>query len=159
MNSKTKYTILLISSVLVVYAVIGGMDSGLDMSRLNDHGEFMKYDIWAHFIKEEEALFPEIEKFIPRDDGPTGVMLEEHEDLRKTNERFQVALARLNENASDVEASDVVKREGQHIISVLRPHIDKEDNILFMMVDMHLDSDQNRAILELFHSIDQREDR
>jgi hemerythrin-like domain-containing protein len=53
----------------------------------------------------------------------------------------------------------MVREEAGNIISLLRDHIDKEDNILFMMANVHLGGGQNRRILELFHGIEQREAR
>lgn len=137
-------------------AAIAKLDSSPDLSSLNEYGRFFKKEIWAHFAKEEEALFPEIEKFLPREGGPTGVMLMEHNDLRKANERFQAALGCLNEDLKDIKAKDTIRKEGSAIIYVLRGHIDKENNILFMMADMHLDSQQNKRVLELFQKIDQK---
>ena len=36
-----------------------------------------------------------------------------------------------------------------HIIDLLRQHISKENNILFMMAEMHLDEKQKAAIKDL----------
>ena len=46
MNSKTKYTILLISSVLVVYALIGGM-----MGRVSAQGPYKQISIFMEVIQ------------------------------------------------------------------------------------------------------------
>lgn len=88
--------------------------------------------------KEEKVLFPEIEKFMPRE-GPTGVMMMEHKDLVESINDFK-------------KSRD--KETGVHIIELLRQHIDKEDNILFMMAEMHLDNNQKKSILEKFKKID-----
>lgn len=96
--------------------------------------EFEKHSL----NKEEKILFPEIEKFIPRDEGPTGVMVMEHEDLTKSIKEFK-----KNKEGST----------GYHIISLLRDHINKENTMLFMIADMHLDEKQNKIILEKFKKI------
>jgi len=88
--------------------------------------EFDKHSLY----KEEKILFPEIEKFIPRDGGPTGVMITEHKELIELMRNFnklleEKNLSRLNET-------------GMSIINILREHINKEDNMLFMIADMHL---------------------
>ena len=103
--------------------------------------EFNKHSL----NKEEKALFPEIEKFIPREGGPTGMMIMEHEDLSDSIKNFKLTkdFNKLNEI-------------GNHIINVLRQHINKEDNILFMMADMHLDDKQKKAILDKFKKIDSK---
>jgi len=96
--------------------------------------------------KEEKALFPELEKFIPRDGGPTGVMIMEHKELVELIKDFKENLKIRNlEKLNEI---------GDNILYILRPHIDKENNILFMMVDMHLDDKQKKTILDKFKKFD-----
>ena len=98
--------------------------------------------------KEEKVLFPEIEKFIPRENGPTGMMIMEHEDLVSSINNFKKNIKNKNfKNLNEI---------GSHIISLLRQHIDKENNILFMMADMHLDDKQKKGMLEKFKKIDSK---
>lgn len=96
--------------------------------------------------KEEKVLFPEIEKFIPRDGGPTGVMIMEHKELVGLIKNFKLSL-----KAKDIGKLNEI---GNSILSILRPHIDKENNILFMMADMHLDDIQKKRISEKFKKFD-----
>ncbi len=96
--------------------------------------------------KEEKALFPEIEKFIPRDGGPTGVMVAEHRQLTELIKNFKIGIEAKN--------LDKLNEVGSSIFSILRPHIDKENNMLFMMADMHLNDKQKKAISEKFRKID-----
>ena len=103
--------------------------------------EFNKHSL----NKEEKVLFPEIEKFIPRDGGPTGMMIIEHKDLTESIEMFK-----------DEEDINNLIKTGNQIISLLREHIDKENNMLFMMADMHLDDKQKKTILEGFRKIDSK---
>ena len=104
--------------------------------------EFSKHSL----NKEEKALFPEIEKFIPRDGGPTGVMVMEHKDLVGTLKDFKKAIKTKNFGR--------LSKDGNHIFDVLRPHIDKENNILFMMADMHLDEKQKDELAKKFRKFD-----
>ena len=96
--------------------------------------------------KEEKALFPEIEKFIPRDGGPTGVMVMEHKELVELIKNFELCI-----KTKDLEKLDEI---GNSIFSILRPHIDKENSILFMIADMHLDDKQKKIILGKFKKFD-----
>ncbi len=123
-------------------------------AKLKELAAFFKTEFWVHFTKEEEALFPEIEKFIPRESGPIGVMLIEHEDLRNTNSRLQPAIASYLKDGDNAAAREVIQRDGTHFIETLRDHIDKEDNILFMMADMHLDQAQIDKVAKGFAKID-----
>ena len=115
---------------------------------------FFETDFWVHFTKEEEALFPEIETFLPRNAGPVGVMLMEHEDLRKTNGVIQKAAADYFGGAATEATKATLREQGTKFIEVLRGHIEKEDNILFRMADMHLDGQQMEKITALFAKID-----
>ncbi len=101
--------------------------------------EFNKHSL----DKEEKVLFPQIEKFMPREGGPTGMMILEHEDLVDSIKKFKQVdnIIKLNEI-------------GTHIIDLLREHIDKENNMLFMMAEMHLDDKQKNVILKGFKEID-----
>src|SRR3989338_8566506 len=50
--------------------------------------EFDKHSL----TKEEKILFPEIEKFIPREGGPTGMMIHEHNELTNFIKEFKRAI-------------------------------------------------------------------
>jgi hemerythrin-like domain-containing protein len=123
------------------------------MSDLKELGAFFKTEIWTHFTKEEDALFPEMKKFIPGG-GPIGQMLIEHEQLREANERFQSGVQGYLKDPSNGRAVALIRENGGRIIALLRDHIYKEDNILFMMANMHLTNAQNRRILDLFERIE-----
>ncbi|MBI4332344.1 MAG: hemerythrin domain-containing protein [Chloroflexi bacterium] len=120
---------------------------------LKEHAAFFETDFWVHFSKEEDALFPELEKFIPRDMGPIGVMLVEHEELRKTNAELQRLIPGYLGGKTDAETKNQIKKLGTRFISVLRDHIHKENDILFMMADMHLDEKQQETVGRLFDKI------
>lgn len=123
-------------------------------AELKELTTFFKAEFWVHFTKEEEALFPEMETFIPRDAGPIAVMLVEHEDLRKTNDVIQKTAADyLAGNTSDA-VKKTLREQGTHFVQVLREHINKEDNILFMMANMHLSPQQMDKVAKLFSEID-----
>ena len=117
-----------------------------DLEQLKDIN-ILEMEFDKHSLnKEEKALFPEIEKFIPRENGPTGMMIIEHKDLTDSIKNFKLNIKNKNfANSNNI---------GNHIIDILRQHIDKENNILFMMADMHLDDKQKKLILKKFNAID-----
>lgn len=88
-------------------------------------------DRWHHG-KEEDRLFPMLQRRgIPRDAGPIGCMLDEHE-----TGRAHVRAIRENLDAAergDPEAAATVFDEAAAYCGLLRDHIYKEDNILFEM--------------------------
>ncbi len=135
--------------------VIGNLDKKEEIAaRLKELASFFGTDFWIHFTKEEEALFPEIEKFMPRESGPLGIMLMEHEDLRSTNSKIQPAIELYLGNSGDSAAERVIREQGTHFVGLLRDHITKENNILFMMADMHLDQAQIDKVSKLFAEIE-----
>ncbi len=135
--------------------VISHLDKKETISaNLEELASFFKTDFWMHFTKEEEALFPEIEKFIPRDGGPTGMMLMEHEDLRNTNAEIQPAIGVYLRDSDDLKVRRTIQEWGTHFIVALRNHIAKENDILFMMADMHLDQAQMDKVVKLFGEIE-----
>ena len=107
--------------------------------------EFCKHSL----NKEEKALFPELEEFLPKDGGPTEVMILEHKELVELIKHFKENLK--------IKDSEKVKKIGNNLLSILRPHIDKENNILFMMADIHLNNKQKKTILNKFKKFDSEE--
>ena len=106
----------------------------------------------CHHSKEEDHLFPMLEaRGLPRDGGPTGVMLAEHEEGR--------ALVRGMKEEIDAAAKgepDALKRFSQQAgsyIELLRQHIDKEDRCLFPMVARTLNAEDHRALEAAFHDV------
>lgn len=95
--------------------------------------DFLSGELERHLLDEENALFPALEEFLGREGGPIGVMLAEHEDLRKTLEMVRQTLSRGNIEPKELNLY------GDRVLEVLRSHIFKEDNILFPMAEMHLE--------------------
>lgn len=127
--------------------VLGEMQDGLHQvdSAALDTAEnvvrSLKTDLAVHLRKEEEILFPHLEAYLGREQGPLGVMLAEHEDLRRLVQRLSDAVSLLRTNAEPASrrgAHQEVLRWGQGLIDLLRPHIAKEDQCLFPMAASHL---------------------
>lgn len=81
-----------------------------------------------HHQREEQILFPELEKRGVY--GPPQVMLKEHEDLRKHKHELE----RLSQEVGTVDSNDLKKRldtSAKFLIFNLRDHIFKENNILY----------------------------
>ena len=125
---------------------------------LKDLTAFFKTDFWQHFEKEERALFPEFDNFIPKGSGPLAVMMDEHAVLHKTNAELQQALCRYFNNADSDAAIPEIRQYGTHFIETLRGHITKEDGILFKIAEMHLTQAQNDKVAALFNEIENAAD-
>ncbi len=135
--------------------VIGHLDRKEEVfPRLKELASFFQTDFWVHFVKEEEALFPELERFIPGEGGPLGVMLMEHEELRDMNAAMQGVISDYMSDALHLEVAEMTRKHGSHFIRLLRDHIDKENSILFAIADMHLDQTQVEKVTRLFTEIE-----
>ena len=88
----------------------------------------------CHHFKEERVLFPAMEeRGIPREGGPIGMMLMEHEEGRG-HVRSMLAALTLAE-ARNEAAKDTLLKNARAYLRLLREHIQKEDEILFRIAD------------------------
>lgn len=124
-------------------------------SKLKELAAFFQVDFWVHFDKEEQALFPEFDSFMPHGVGPLAAMIDEHEVLRNTNDIMQEAISAYLGGDDCAATKQVIRQNGSHFIEFLRGHITKEDGILFRMADMHLNQQQNERVVRLFAEIEQ----
>lgn len=143
-----------LESLKVMEQAIRDLKSPDIKKTLSDLKDFLKNEIEIHFRKEEEALFPEIEKFIPREGGPVGMMLMEHEDLNRYKDSLIKGIDLFLGDENSAKAPALIKENGTSYINLLREHIYKEDNMLFMMADMHLEDDQIKEVMRKFVELD-----
>jgi hemerythrin-like domain-containing protein len=106
----------------------------------------------CHHTKEEESLFPELEKRgFPRHMGPIAVMLMEHEMTRQIADRMEgSAREYLKTGSSEKLVADIT----EYIEHVTR-HIWKENNRLFVMAEMRLQG-ESEQITKSLNSIEQQ---
>lgn len=103
----------------------------------------------CHHAKEERELFPILESAgIPRDGGPIGCMLNEHEEgralIRAIAGHLDAAVA------GDETAAGEVRRATKGYIALLRAHIFKEDNVLFVMAEQALGPQEQELMRDAF---------
>ena len=110
----------------------------------------------CHHGKEEAHLFPAMEaKGFPRDGGPTGVMLHEHETGRQ---HVRAMAAAVDAAASGEPAAlEQFSRHAQGYIGLLREHISKEDHCLFGMASQVLNAADQEALMAKFHHVESEE--
>lgn len=85
-----------------------------------------------HHAKEENILFVRMEKAgFPRNSGPVAVMLYEHDEGRKYIAELEKA-NKLYSNGNQAARSDIIANSAAYT-TLLRSHIQKEDNILYPM--------------------------
>lgn len=108
----------------------------------------------CHHAKEEEHLFPALEgKGLPRDGGPTGVMLYEHQRGRECIAGMDEALRSAEQG--DKKAAGRFVGHARAYLQLLREHIAKEDNVLFAIADQAFSEAEQHKLLEAFARAEQ----
>lgn len=107
----------------------------------------------CHHGKEEDLLFPEMEKSgIPKERGPIGVMLMEHDQGRAFVRGMGEAAARYKKGESTASAE--FSKNARDYIALLTQHINKENNILFPMGDRAISREKQGELVEAFETLE-----
>ena len=119
-------------------------------------GFFRMFAERCHYGKEEAHLFPAMEaRGFPRNGGPTGVMLSEH-DLGRSHVRgMDGAIA--GAAAGDAQARQQFVSHARAYLDLLRQHIEKEDHCLFRMADEAMTAEDQAALLAAFERVEAEE--
>jgi hemerythrin-like domain-containing protein len=103
----------------------------------------------CHHAKEEGVLFPALEaKGMPKDRGPIGVMLYEHDVGRRHVQGMEEALS--GAESGDERARAALVENALGYVELLRNHIGKENHILFQMADQALVPEEQAQIVEQY---------
>ncbi len=89
--------------------------------------EFFK-GLRRHIVWEEEVLFPFFEKTSGVAMGPTEVMRQEHRMIGAILDRIHDKVRLANPDTD---------REEEELLAALKPHNDKEENILYPAIDQY----------------------
>jgi hemerythrin-like domain-containing protein len=107
----------------------------------------------CHHGKEEDLLFPELEKSgIPREGGPIGVMLAEHQQGRAFVRGMAEGAAQYKKG--NVRGLTDFARNARDYIALLTQHIGKENNVLFPMGERVLSEKKQKELEEGFEKIE-----
>ncbi len=117
---------------------------------------FRNFADHCHHGKEEDHLFPALEaEGFPRQGGPTGVMLHEHElgraHLRGMDENIPAAAA------GDAAALAQFVSHVEGYLAVLREHIYKEDHVLFPLAERTLSEEKQGRLVAEFRRVEAEE--
>lgn len=108
-----------------------------------------------HHAKEEQHLFACLEAHgMPRDGGPTGVMLAEHQMGRDLVGKMEKAVTAY-EQGSGTAPKDFTTAARAYV-SLLREHIQKEDHCLFAMTNDNLSDQEQERLLKAFRAEEER---
>ncbi len=89
---------------------------------------------------------------MPREGGPLGVMLEEHDMGREYIGAIDDAIGAYE--GGDEAAAGVIEENVRAYRHLLRHHIWKEENVLFPMADEVLSADDQRELEERFEQVE-----
>lgn len=107
----------------------------------------------CHHCKEESRLFPRLEVCgVPREGGPIGVMVQEHEQARVYVRTIAKHLEAAD--AGDETAAGIILEQGRSLVDLLRAHINKENQILFAVADQLI---KGTDLIELNDAFDNAE--
>lgn len=108
----------------------------------------------SHHGKEEKILFTALERLgFPREGGPVGVMLTEHDNGRQYIQGMRDAVVQIK--SGDQEGLKKFAVNASYYSALMVEHIYKEDNILYPMADMHLSSDEKNVMLSDFQKVEE----
>ena len=110
----------------------------------------------CHHAKEETHLFPAMEaKGYPREGGPTGVMMHEHELARAHVRAMDQAIEAAS--AGNALALEQFGRHARDYIGLLREHIEKEDHCLYTMANQAFTEEDQQELLATFAKVETEE--
>ena len=99
----------------------------------------------CHHGKEEGHLFPALEKAgIPKEHGPIGQMLAEH-----VLGRTFISSLRLAAQGDGLDRA-AFQQAAKGYVQLMRPHIEKENNVLFPMGDRMIPQEEQQRLLSAF---------
>jgi len=149
-----------ILTMLGVFEKILGIlapSASIPAQHLDDILDFFKEFIdTCHHGKEEKFLFPALQKAgVPREGGPIGVMLTEHEAGRKYVRQMRAIKKKLSDGLPN--ASDEFAETARLYSELLRNHIQKENTVLFQMADKVLSKKEQDQLVEQFDRLEKEE--
>lgn len=107
-----------------------------------------KFADGIHHAKEEGVLFPAMEAAgIPRQGGPIGMMLMEHDQGRAAVRKMDEAVSAFGSGPAALEAFAVAAFE---YTTLLSNHIFKENNVLFRMADQVIPTAQDAVMVAAY---------
>ena len=147
-------------------AILGMLDATETAARRLSAGESMEprllegllefFQLFAdrcHHGKEEELLFPRLmARGMPAQSGPIQVMLAEHDEGRTLIRRMKEAAAAYAQGSP--EAGRDWAQAAHGYVSLLRDHISKENNILFVMADRLLTGEDQKELSAAFEEVE-----
>lgn len=94
-----------------------------------------------HLAREENILFPRLEKVMGSTEGPTQIMRMEHEQIRQLINNLNVMIGNRDR--------DGILGESETLLIMMQQHNAKEEQILYPMMDRMLGAEEDSILAEL----------
>lgn len=104
---------------------------------------FIGQEVGAHNRKEEEALFPVLDRYVV---GPTRIMRVDHKKLKKSYADLCRAVDAVRTHQDSFLAIRRLRKTSQKLIQLFVNHIHKENFILFPMIQRFLKKEELQEI-------------
>lgn len=129
----------------------------IDSTHLDQIVEFLQIFVdKCHHAKEEKVLFPALEEAgIQQEGGPIGAMLYEHERGRSLVQGLKIGVEgyRVGKANATAEIIENAKKYGRLLVT----HIEKENNILYVMAERVLSAEKMAEMTQSFIRIEEDE--
>ncbi|HCV43403.1 MAG TPA: hypothetical protein DGH68_07950 [Bacteroidetes bacterium] len=104
---------------------------------------FIEDEVSVHNKREEEALFPVLERYV---EGPTRLMREDHRNLKKEYIGLRRVVRKLEKKKDDEDLIRELEVAAKSIVHGFVNHIHKENHILFPLVQKFMTKDALREV-------------
>ena len=115
------------------------------LTSLREGLHFLEMDVRAHGKREEEHLYPALARHVPK--LTIDVMLEEHRDLWWKMDSLARVLSAMQPSLNDLRWQTIA------VVDLLRRHIDKENDVLFMMAAQMLSDREYAELSRAFEAL------
>ncbi len=150
-HEAVKLTLAILHRIRLTIETTGTIAEPAHLAQLIDF--FSVFVDRCHHGKEEELLFPALAAAgVSTQGGPIGVMLKEHQLGREQVREMKLALDRYR--AGDSNAARVLATHARTYIELLGQHIDKENEVLFVIAGRCLSSSQLNELTKGFDRIE-----
>jgi hemerythrin-like domain-containing protein len=115
---------------------------------------FMTGPLLAHIRKEHHILFPALEGFLPRDEGPLDVLRTEHAAIQAHALWISEAVNLMLGSPVPGAAGEEFLRTSRRLLRLTRDHMYKEDRILFPMAVSFLTPEMDADLLRRMENLE-----
>lgn len=112
----------------------GKASVGKNLRQIKVLSAFFRRELFRHFIMEERALFPFLERYVPRLEPALCLFRAEHKDFRNQLKYFGGLFRKLKKKAGErsrAKLMEEIRGKGFYMVYFLRSHLQGEDSIVY----------------------------